>query len=189
MRRIKVLRTCAIVTAATVFLTIGCGPAGGNAPATADVKAAFGSMNSPMYVVPHAESLSWSSATSFSNTITSGGGSVTYQISSPTDPTAGSYTITETVTVTNWKDPTTGYTINGVVNMVSSCSFPLGWTTFPFTITATVKGTLSLSGGPISTLGMDVAVAMTMNGLSSSTQSQSGTITANGYVFDISKLE
>lgn len=144
---------------------------------------AFSDANSVIQT-DYTNSSNYNSGNSYSTTVLNplpnGSGSASFSFTT-SDPSANPFQVSGSITFSNWTDPTSGYTINGTVNVSESLSM----TSTTETITMTITGTLNLSGGSISTLVYDMTMTMDM---SSTAPTFSGTITANGHPFDVSTL-
>ena len=102
----------------------------------------------------------------------------------PNGPSA--WSASGTLQFTNWYDPSTGYTINGTLSVSESVS---GSAPSPISISAMITGNLALSGGTISTLNCNISEQMTIySGAPYFAATVSGTITANGYSYNVNQL-
>ncbi len=113
------------------------------------------------------------------------------RIPATADPYVEGFTLTATFSFTSWHDSATGYTINGTATAVLESNIALNDTkTHPRIQTQTMTGTLSLSGGPISSLTANYSIHSVddPDDLEGSGVFFSGTITADGHSFDVSSL-
>lgn len=193
MKRIKECSVVLLIVSVTVFFILGCS-SGSGAPSNEDVKTAYMAMGSGLSVAPIDTVTSYSGTGPYTYSASlpnPSGGSAVVSYSSATNPTAGACTITGTVTLTNWRDTASGYTLSGTVTVSLVSDVALNDTIhFPQTQTVTMSCNLALAGGPVSTLSCNITMSTTeYAGPPYFAFSASGTITANGYVFDITKLQ
>ena len=174
MKRLFTLFVGIASIVAAAILISGC-PAGSNAnpPSTADTTKAFTAMTTAQTTATSSSSMSsgGSGSATFSNP--SGTGSVLVTFSTTGTPPTRPYTVTGTLVFTNWYDASSGYTINGTLAVTISMG--------TVQITDTVTGNLTFSGGAISTLTCNITE--TTNPVS-----VTGTITVNGFSYDVTKL-
>ncbi len=117
------------------------------------------------------------------------GGTLTYSFTASADPGGGGgWSATGTYVFTNWIDPTTGYTINGTINISASVGVAGA---FPLPIVIILTGDLTFAGAPISTLKINVTTNLTFHSadIFDFTLAVTGTITADGKSFDVASLE
>ena len=171
-----------------IFVFLGCSNI---APSTADVTKAFMAMTIAQSSAPAANSVPYTKAGGV-YTYSPGplsnpnGGSVTVVYTSNTNPGGGGpSTIAGTLTFSNWVDLSTGYTINGTVSLSETISDP---SAYPITITGTINGSFSLTGGPVSTLTCRIYESVSIPATLIPTITLAGTVTANGYPYDVTKL-
>ena len=177
----------ALVVVATLAV-MGCTGAGGTPPSSADAAKAFAAMGSAVGAAPQPDSVTYSGNTYTQTVSGAHGGTILVSYSSFGDFNTGAASMTGTLTFTNLYEPVTGYTFNGTVGISEATDRAL--TSFPLTITFGMTCNLTLTGGPISTLSCNFAESMTFypDKYTLSALTISGTLTANGSTFDITKL-
>lgn len=151
-----------------LLLTVSC--SNGSVVTSADIKSAFEAYNDGFVTAMGGSS----SSTSSGATYTSSDGSVTITL---TLSSGSSSSGTETIVFKNYSDANTGYTVNGTITATfTGYSSGTGFTNMSMTET----GTLSLSGGPVTSLTFNITIT--------DLTTYSGTITANGSVsWDVSQ--
>ena len=192
MREAKrwVARLALVVTAALVVF--GCSASSG--PSKDEVAIAFQAMDSPMTTASFDTGVYAGNPPTYADSLTNpsgAGGTVSFSFTSSADPTAGPYTITGTVTITNWKDLDTGYTINGTLTTTITDSRAMhDIANYPQTQTVTISWDFALSGGTISTLSGDIEITTYEVSFASFPDiTMTGSMTANGHRFDMSEFE
>jgi len=183
----------ALVLAATLVV-LGCSSPGSSGPSKADVNEAFGGVGEAVIAAPSARSaISYTGAPPYIYTDTIPNaqgltGSVQVTYTSTGNPSSGPSTMTCTYAFTNWYEPSTRYTINGTLTIVDTTDAASA--ADPLTETTTLKGDLSLSGGSVSTLSLDVELKYTISVSNTSLDSSSttGSITADGHRFNFNDL-
>ena len=164
--------------------TLGCNNGGGAAgPSKSDVKTAYSAMMSGFGYAPAAYFATYSGTGPYTSPY-SNGGSIVATYTSSTNPSSGPWSVTGTITFTNWVDTMSGYTINGTISLSESINAIEG--TYPETITETMTSNLTPTGGPISTLDCNISETITYTTSSNiNITINSGTVTANGYQYSL----
>ncbi len=180
------LFSLAALAASAAFALAGCST-GMSIPSKADASKALQAMTAAQDRTPPMSSQgTYGSGTTFFGVVPNPGGGGSAVVSySASNPSSRSFTADGMLTFTNWYDPGTGYTINGTLTVMESVT---GAGSLPETISATVSGDLTLSGGPVSTLSCDMTETLAISSLVSVSDSLSGTVTENGTTFDVSQL-
>jgi len=178
----------ALVMVATL-LTLGCSGAGGGAttPSTGDVRTAFSAMGSALGTAPKAESVAVANGV-YATTVYDGrGGSMGVSYSTTGDPKAGPVSILGTLTLSNLRDPSSGCVFNGTITINETTGGAVN--TYPLMISVGLACNLSVTGGSVSTLACNITESIAQpSAASSPAVTVSGTITADGYTFDVTKL-
>jgi len=182
------------VLAVTVAMILGCSGGGATPPSNTDVSKALVAMGAGAAACSENNVPAWNGSGPYTGSMTvSGlnGGSVSVTYSSNTYPTTNPWSITGTLTFSNWYDNATGYTINGTISISASSTVALGDTTnYPQTLSVHMTWNLTLSGGPISTLTGNISESarQTSQGVYSPAPYVSGTVTANNYQFNLNSM-
>ncbi|HVO40071.1 MAG TPA: hypothetical protein VMV03_13655, partial [Spirochaetia bacterium] len=156
-------------------------------PSAADVTKAFQGMSLSQQQAPAPNSAAAKTAYQtgpYTPTITVGGGSIAVSYTATGNPSGpGPWSVAGTLTLTNVYDSYSGYTFNGTINISASFSDPAA---SQQTTIIVMTGSLSLSGGTISTLGCNITITSTIP--PSGNPVTTGTITADGFTYDVTKL-
>lgn len=182
------LHTAAIAAAiGTALLVFSCSNT--PVPSTADVQKAFSAFNNADTSIETTDNYSspssYGSTNTLSQTVTNPSGTGQASLSFTANTSSSPMTMSGSITFTNWTDPSSGYTLNGTIKLTETVTT----TSSSESITATITGTLNLSGGSISTLVYDVKENATIDmSTYNVTESFTGTVTANGHSFDASTI-
>jgi hypothetical protein len=154
------MKTIKAIVFMAVSVILGCNQPTDNGPSAAEVKTANAAISNGTQSATRITAATYQETEpgigpyTFTQTISQpAGGKLDVAYSSDNNPYLGGFTLTATFGFTNWHDSATGYTINGTATAVLESNRALNDTkTHPLIQTQTMTGTLSLSGGPISSL-------------------------------------
>jgi hypothetical protein len=165
------------ILAVATLLIMGCSGAGGTAPSKTDVGNAFAAMSVAQSAAPKPTG---------AGSYTLGSGAVTVAYNCFGDPTTGPATINGTITFTNYHDPSSGYTFTGTLTISESTNAAISAPSV--TIAATITCNLAMAGGPISSLTCSLGESITISGSVMTAYTVTGTVTANGYTYNVQQL-
>ena len=188
MKHVKCFTVGLALVAVATLAVMGCTGAGGTPPSSADAARAFAAMGSAVGAAPTGDEATYSGNTYTQTVFGASGGTILVSYSSFGDFNTGAASMTGTLTFTNLYEPATGYTFNGTVGITEATDRALN--SFPLTITLGMTCNLTLTGGPISTLSCNISESMTFfpDRYTLTAFTASGTLTANGYTFDMTRL-
>lgn len=187
MKHVKWFTVVLALVVVAMLAVTGCTGAGGTPPSSADAARALAAMGAAVATAPAGESATYTGDT-YTGTVSGAfGGTILVSYSRIGDFATGAASMTGTLTFTNLYEPATGYTFNGTVGISEATDRRLD--SFPLTLTIGMTCNLTLTGGPISTLSCNISETMTFSdAVTLSAFTASGTLTANGSTFDITRL-
>ncbi len=184
------------LVAIAVLAILGCGSPSITAPSVSDAKNA---RDAALQVVNAAQSnvsslpFNASGPSTFTSSIldSTKAGSLFATSKFSANPLQGPYTDEVSVTLANWHDQTSGYIFVGTVSATFVSSVAVhDVTTFPQTISDSIDANLTLYGGNISTLRCNYSETVSVFLVAPfSSDVITGTVTANGYSFDVNTLQ
>jgi hypothetical protein len=185
MKHVKRLGLALVV--ALTLAVLGCTGAGGTPPSSADAARALGAMGTAVGAAPAGESANYGTGNTCNEILVGANGTIQVSYTKVGDFTTGPASMTGTMTFIDLHDPMTGYTFNGTVGISEATTNAL--TSYPLTLTIGMTCNLTLTGGPVSTLSCNISESVTFSdSVTPPTFMISGTLTANGYTFDVTKL-